>query len=105
MKTAPEVRGFWIVNVDRPCRPAQHVVCSVHAGPKQINLHPAEKTNWRLGLRRRLFVYGSSGFGTVEAADRRRRELMRHIVNEGYRFRPYEVWLECKAQLEWEKRN
>lgn len=100
-----EVRGFWTVAVDRPYLQPVHVMCFVRIGPKNINLEAAEPVHRRSGRGKFLFIYGSSGFGTLDAANSRRRELMRKIVLEGYRFRPFEVWDRCRSQLAWERKN
>lgn len=102
-----ETRAFWTVDTKRPWRQPINVMCEVTIGPRQINLVAVERVGGRMRLRqnRVLFIYGSSAFGTLEAANSRRRYLMREIAASYYhQTHQYDTWWKVKAQLEYERR-
>jgi len=105
MTTKPEVRGFWTVNVDQPWRQPVHVMCEVRIGAKQINLVAMERVSRWTWQDRRIFIYGSSAFGTLGAAHSRRRYLMRKIITDGWsRENRHDVWSTCCTQLAYERK-
>lgn len=61
-----------LVDVDRPWRDVMLTACHIKICAKQIVVfsHASQRT----------YIYGSSAFGTLDAAQRRRRQLLKLII-------------------------
>jgi len=83
------INDMWLVDVDRPWRePFLAYACAIKICAKQIVVF-----NEDLTLRRGnyTFIYSSSAFGTYEAAQRRRRGLLKRLIEKVRRY-PQNGW-------------
>lgn len=98
MRVTHETRPMWVLDIRYPQRGIRLTDCEIHIGPKAIYGVAVRRAGWRNQKVRHF--YGSSMFGTREAAERAVYAYAAEIVNsfwhQGF---AHSTWLECKALL------
>lgn len=77
-----EVREMWLIQRTKPWKPAKKMMVRIRHCKKQVWCD-TDFNNFGV----RSFLYGTSSFGTIEAADRERFSLMAEFASDWWNIR------------------